>query len=421
MLARLMIGVLALALLGPARPLSAQEMDRIAAVVNDEAISLQDLDQRTRLAIALSNLPDNMDTRRKVLPQVLRKMVDERIQMQEAGRMKVSISAGEVDNGIGMIEQQNRLPKGALTEMVRRSGVPVSVLRDQIKADITWMRLTTRVIQPTIRIGNEEIEERLDQIKNRHGRPEYLLAEIFLAIEDPKQEDEMRRLGERLIDQLKSGTPFATLARQFSQSPTAANGGSLGWVNETGLDDDLVGTVSKMTPGSVSSPIRVGNGFTIVALVDRRVAGTATNVAESTVTLSQLVFPISPDAPPKPVLMAKAAEMASSAKSCPELEALGRRIHADSVGSMGTMRVSELPQTLRQAVANLPAGRISEPLDTAAGIQVVMVCKREDTTTVQSLPSKDAIRRALEDERMDMLSKRYLRDLRRAAFIDVRI
>lgn len=396
-----------------------QEMDRIAAVVNDDIISLRELEGRLQMALVYSGIPDNLENRRRVAPQVLRKVIDEKLQMQEANRLKITLTPAEVENGIALIEQQNHMPKGALLAGLSRAGVDTQLARDQIKADLTWMRLTGRTLQSQVKVGEEEITDRLETLRERRGQPEYLLAEIVLPVDNPSQEEDARRTGERLLEQLRAGAPFMALARQFSRSPTAGNGGLMGWLARGALDEDLVSTVSQMHKGETSGLLRTGSGFTILQMADERIAGQVADPDDSQVTLSQIVLPIPPNAPPKQELMGRAAQITGQAKSCPELEAIGRRIGASKVGTIGPKRAGELEGMLRRVAGALPPNRASEPLDVPEGLQVVMVCERVESYTVNE-PSRDQVRRVLEDERMDMLSRRYLRNLRRQAFIDVR-
>lgn len=397
---------------------AAQEVNRIAAVVNDDIISLQELIGRVQVALAFSGIPDSADARRRVAPQVLRKLIDERLQMQEAARIKITLSSAEIESGIAMIEQQNRMPKGALLGGLTRAGINPELVREQIKADLTWLRVTGRTLQQQVKVGDEEITDRLETIKERQGRPEYLAAEIVLPVEVPTQEDETRILGERLIEQLKTGVPFAALARQFSRSPTAGNGGTMGWLSEGALDEDIAAPLTQLSKGQTSPLIRTTSGFSIIMLLDQRIAGQVANPEDAQVALSQLTLPVPRNSPPKQELLAKAAQLTAPARSCREFEDIGRRL-ALPTESLGTKRVGELDGMLRRAVANLPPNRPSEPMDATEGIQVVMVCDRQESTTI-ALPSREQVRRMVEDERMDMLSRRYIRNLRRSAFIDIR-
>lgn len=256
-------------------------------------------------------------------------------------------------------------------------------------------------------------------LRERRGHPEHLLAEIVLPIDNPAQEEDARQTGERLLEQLRAGAPFAALARQFSRAPTAGNGGTMGWLAQAALDEEIAGPVAQLSKGQISPVIRTASGFTILQMVDSRISGQVANPEDAQVTMSRIVLPVPKDAPPKGELMARAAQMTQGARSCPELEAMGRRVGAPVAGSLGSKRVGEIDGILRRVAAALPVNRPSEPMDTAEGIQVVMVCERTESLKFVE-PTREQIRRTIEDERMDMLARRYLRNLRRQAFIDIR-
>lgn len=399
---------------------AAQDVDRIAAVVNDEIISLRDLDARLKLAITVSGLPDNIENRRRAVPQVLRKMIDERLQGQEAARLKVSAGNDEIMRGLANIENQNRMPPGSLLPSLVKAGVDPDAVKDQIRGDILWVKLIMRSLQPTIRVGEDEITERIEAIRQQFGQPELMLAEIFLPVDSPRQEEEARRLGERLIEQLRAGAPFQALARQFSQSGSAANGGVLGWASPSALEDEVRDVATRLEKGQVSPLVRTGTGYAILAMIDRRVAGEAT-ASDPKFTLAQVYFPIPPGAPPVQQLSAKAAELTAPLKSCRDMEEMGRKLNSERSGIREGLALSVLPPNIRSAIASLPLNKASAPINTGDSLLVVMICAREESVAKGGLPTREAMKRVIEDERLDMMSRRYLRDLRRAAFIDFRL
>ena len=414
------VPVLALVVaLGLAFPVRAQMMDRVVAVVNDEAISYRDLVARIRLAMVSSNLPDTPESRQRALPQVLRKMVDERLQMQEAQRLNVVLSNADIDDNIALIERQSRLPKGALLGGLAQQGVDVTRVRDQIRADLTWIRLVGRVVSPQIRVGDEEVSDRLQSLTERQGLRESRVAEIFLPVDSADQEAEARQLGEKLLDSLRQGTSFPALARQFSRSPTSSNGGLLGWVSQGMVDEELEGALSSLDKGQTSPLVRTAGGFYILSVLDTRVVGQSINPEDSTVTLARLLLPTPSGAPPKMELMERAYALTRPAKTCADLDAVAAKGGGAVAARQGPGRLGEVEPVLRQAVMPLAVNQTSNPLDVPEGIVVVMVCGREDAL-LAAPPSREQVRRQIEDERRDMLARRYLRDLRRAAFIDVR-
>ncbi|MBR9973281.1 peptidylprolyl isomerase [Magnetospirillum sulfuroxidans] len=413
----LMAGAFSLCALGRAQ---AQMLDRVVAVVNDEAISFRDLDARMRLALVSSNIPDSQDSRKRMLPQVLRKMIDERLQLQEAQRLGIVLSNSDVDGAIAMVEQQSRMPRGALLANLGRQGVDPTRVRDQIRADLTWMRLVTRVVGPQIRIGDEEVNDRLQSISERQGLREVRAAEIFLPVESHEQEDETRQLGEKLLEGLHQGTPFASLARQFSRSPTSSNGGQLGWVSQGMVDEEVAAVLENLGHGQTSPLVRTATGYYLLTVLETRIVGQSVSAEDSTVTVSRLILPVPAGAPPKQELLERAFGLTRNAKSCAELDALATKAGAAIPTRQGPIRIGELPPELKNVVAALPPNQAGPPLDTPEGIIVPMVCSRQDAL-VATPPTAAQIRRQIEDERRDMLARRYLRNLRRAAFVDVRM
>jgi peptidyl-prolyl cis-trans isomerase SurA len=408
--------LLAAALLAAPVPALAQQMDRIAAVVNDEAITMRDLEQRVVMAVVMSRLPDNLEVRRRVLQQVLRKMIEEKLQLQEAKRMKIVLSTKDIDDGIANIERQNGAAKGSMLKELQAAGVDAGAVRSQINAGLAWAKLINGRMRPQVRIGDEEVTDRLETIKDRQGKPEYLTSEIFLPVDNPSQDEQARTLGERLIEQLGQGAPFQVLARQFSQAPTAANGGSMGWVSEGMIDDEALRALEKVAPGRITPLLRAADGYHIYGLATRRIAGADVD-ADSVATVAQLTLP----GPVNEALEAKAqqiAEPAQSAQSCDVFEAKGRAVGAHGISRVGPGRLQDLPPITARIAANVPAGRIAPPVKVPEGMQLMMVCS---ITSTPKLPSREQVRADIEEERLDMLARRYQRDLYRAAFIDVRL
>jgi len=203
---------------------------RIAAVVNDEVISVADLQSRLRMVMLSSNFPDSEETRQRIAGQVLRTIVDEKLQMQEAKRQNVTATDEEIKKAISQIEKQNNMQPDQLDAVLKAHGIERGSLVDQLTASIVWAKLVRRVVSQTNVVSDAEIDEASKRIKESANEPQSRVAEIFLAVDNPQQDDEMRRLAERLIEQMKRGARFSAVAQQFSQSATAAVGGDLGWV-----------------------------------------------------------------------------------------------------------------------------------------------------------------------------------------------
>ena len=257
-------------LLAPADRAGAQETVGIAAVVNNEAISIPDLVARIDIAVVASRLRVSEELRRQLAPQVLRSLIDERLKVQEAERLGVTVSEAEMANARRSVEQRNGIAAGGLDDFLRSQRLDVAAVTDQLRAEILWSKLVRGRLGPAVSVGEGEIDEALARLEANRGRPEYRVAEIFLAVESSEREGEVRAAATSLYEQVAAGASFAQIASQFSQSATAAVGGDIGWVLEGELPSEIEAALVQLEPGSVAPPVRAFDGYTIVSLIDRR-------------------------------------------------------------------------------------------------------------------------------------------------------
>jgi len=221
--------ILFLSLVLTVAPASAQTQG-IAAIVNDDVISVYDLNARVSLVIATSNQKETPEVRNRLSKQVLNQLVDEKLKMQEAKRLNINIPRTAIEESYRDLERRNNLPKGGLDQFLASKGVDKLALLEQIEAEISWANAVNRSLSYQIQIGDEEVDEIIAEINASKGMTEYQLAEIFLPVDNPQIENEVLNLANRLVENLKSGASFQSLARNYSQSATAAVGGDLGWV-----------------------------------------------------------------------------------------------------------------------------------------------------------------------------------------------
>lgn len=397
----------------------AQDMERVAAVVNEDVITIRDLEQRVRVALLSSNLPDSQEARARVAPQVLRRLIEEQIQIQESEHVGISIGDGEVANGFASIERQNNMPKGSFEPFLKSNGIDPETLRQQIKAELAWVKVIRSQLVPNLRIGEEEIDARLDRLKANLGKPEYLAAEIFLAVDQPSRDGEVRGLAANLFEQMHGGAPFSALARQFSQSG-AASGGDLGWVSEGMLDDELFQALASLRVGQVTQPIRLGDGYHILLLRQKRIAG-ENEGTEPLLDLAAITILRAPGSSPEEQRqqVERVHSALASARSCERSEVEIRKFPTAQWHRPDKVKPSELPPELRPIAEGLAVGGVSAPQGQGDISRIFMLCSRTEPTA--GLPSRDDVKRRIEDEKVALMAQRYLRDLKRAAFVEIRI
>src|SRR5579884_1797298 len=394
---------------------------RIAAVVNDEVISVLDLVSRMKMVMVSSNLPDTPETRQRLAAQVLRAIVDEKLQMQEARRQNISATDEEIKKAEAQIEQQNNMQPGQLDAFLRARGIDKSALVDQLTASIVWSKLVRRLAAQSNEVSDEEIDDALKRLKEHQNEPQSRVAEIFLAVDNPSQDEEVRKLAEKLTNQMRHGARFSAVAQQFSQSATAAVGGDIGWIRPDQLSPALGKAVAALRPGELSPPIRTGGGYYLMLVLDRRTGNSGSGPTEETLDIVQVVFPLPPNASDamKRAALAQAEQVRGEAKSCPQMLKIGKE-RAPQLSSEGHIKVSEISPQMRKFVQSLEVGQPSKPILQRNGVGVLMVCGKTAPQAAKELTREDVAEMLLR-QRLDGLARRYMRDLRRAAFVDVRV
>ncbi len=412
--------VFAAAGLGAASAAAQQRIERIAAVVNDDVISTSAVEARLRLAVVAAGLPPSPENQRQLLPQVLRGLIDEKLREQEASRANITVSDEEIRGGIATIARQNNLSYDQFVEALQRAGVPLSTLQSQVRVQLAWTRLVQRRLVPTINIGEAEIDEVIRQMEASRGQPEYLLAEIFLQVDTPDQDAEVRTLAERLIGEIRRGAPFPAVARQFSQAAGANNGGDLGWIMQGQLDPALEAAVGQMQAGQLSDPIRSATGYHILLLREQRRANIP-DALDTEIRMARIGLQLPPNARPDQINRAAqvARQISETVQGCDALAERARELGAgDTDGGRGKLR--DLPPPLRALLQDLPIGQPTQPQRLPDGIAVFMVCERVAPDDGEDA-DRNRIAESLGEQRADMLQRRLLRDLRSAAYVDVRL
>ncbi len=232
---------------------------KIVALVNSEIISSDDLKSRINAFLLNSKIPLNAQTSGIITQRALESAINDKIKLQEAAKNNIEITPEEVKNALSKFEKNNKIPSGQLDSVLKNANVNPDTLAEQAKADLAWTRLIRKKSFSEGQTSQKEIEAALAEAKLDLNTPKYLVSEIYI------KKDKARNLNE-LVYNLRNDPRFELYAMQFSDSPSASNGGDLGWVNEGKLPSTLEIALKKMHEGDVSDPIQVGEGYYILKL-----------------------------------------------------------------------------------------------------------------------------------------------------------
>jgi len=392
---------------------------KATAIINGYILTDTDVDQRLNLVLAANPGAISDEEKSRLRAQILANLIDETLEIQEAAANKVTIEPKEIDSAFNRVATQFKRTPAQFAAYVREKGSSAASLRRQIEGELAWRRVLARQVEPFVNVSDDEVNQVIERMKSSKGASEYHVGEIFLPSTTATQE-QTEANATRIVDQLRKGASFLAYARQYSQSSSAAVGGDLGWVRAEQLPPELARTVAEMPPGSVSNPIPVGGGYSVVALIDKRQVLT-TDPRDAVLALKQIAIAFKPgtsaaDAQP---LVNRFTEGLKTLGGCGKVAEFAKTVDGQVVDN-DQVKIRDLPPALQQLMLPMRVGEATPPFGSSEeGVRSLVICGRDDPTDAV-VPSFDEVQSQMTDERVNLRARRYLRDLRRDAVIDYR-
>ena len=389
---------------------------KATAIVNGEVITPTDIDQRLQLLVISNGAQLSPEELQRLREQVLRNLIDETLEIQAAKTEKIDVKPSDIERTLARVAGNVKQTPEQLAAYLEAHGSNVNTLRRQIQGEIAWQRLQSAKID--VSVGDDEVKAVIDKLNASKGTEEYRVGEIFLSA-SPATESQTLDNANKILAQLKQGGSFAGYARQYSEASTAAVGGDLGWVRPEQLPAPLADALKQMPAGSVSNPIPVPGGFSIIAVQDTRKILTA-DPRDAVLSLKQIsvLFPKGTKREAAEPIVGRFGEAAKNIGGCGGADKLAADFHAEVVSS-DQVKMRDLPMALQQLMMPMQVGQATPPFGSLEdGIRVLVICGRDEPTS--TAPSYDQIYNQLNEERVNSRAQRYLRDLRRDAVIDFR-
>jgi peptidyl-prolyl cis-trans isomerase SurA len=389
------------------------------AIVNGDIITRTDVEQRLALILAANNGKIPPEEVERLRTQVLRNLIDETLQIQEAKGNKVEVTRAEIDESYARISRNFKRSPEQMREYLASIGSSEGSLKRQIEGEMAWNRLLRRRVAPFINVAQEEVQGIIARLNASKGATEVRVGEIFMAA-TPENSAEVTNNLRRIMEQVRQGGSFIAYARQFSEASTAAVGGDLGWVRPEQLPDTLAANAREMTNGQLAGPIPVPGGYSILYMIDKRQVLTA-DPRDAVLALRQLSISFPPGTTQQQATE-KASAFAQATRGiagCGAAQKVAEQLGAEMVDN-DQVRIRDLPAPLQEMMTNLQVGQASPPFGSPQdGVRVLVICGRDDPQTAEG-PNPETIMAQLEEQRVNMRARRYLRDLRRDAVVDYR-
>lgn len=398
-------------------PVMAQDFG-IAAIVNDNIISKLQVQERLQLVIATTGLSDAPETRKRLLPQIIRSLIDESLQLQAAKQNNIRVSEDEVDKAVGDIEKQRGKPEGSLVTYLTSQGVNPATFREQVRAQIAWNKLVSRRIGGKVAVSSEEIRREAELEKNTEKtKDEARISGFLLPVDKPENEAKTKALAEKLKGEIDNGASFDAIASQLGVGARGLLKDS--WVDMNLLDTAIATKIREKNSPGMLEPVRSASGYHVIKLIQKR---QVQKMQDAEVLFKEIRLSLDNTAQMQEVdvLMDIAKEVAKNPGLCREKGVAGiQNFEGLNIDINYTRtKLSALSPAVLPMVQNLKLEQVSEPFATPAGIQLLMLC--EKISIDNDKPDRNKIREALLREKIDLEAMRYLRDLRREAFVEVR-
>ena len=394
------------------------ELINIVAVVNDEAITLTDLINRLDLIIISSNLPNTNVTRENLADQVLQTLINEKLNYQEAKKLNINVSDSEIKKSINVIEKRNSLPENSLIQTLSENRISPSAIIEQVKAQITWEKIISKIIRPRIKVTENEINNEINIMKSNEEKNEYKYSEIFLNFDQLQKKQKIINTILKIREQLDTKN-FSEIANQMSQSSSAKFGGQVNWTVESSVPKAILETISNMNKDKISEPIVTNTGVFIIKLEGKRIFKLP-DLTKRAVKIATLRFLISPNEENVDSILEENLREIQKTNSCEQLDEIKNNSSQKYGGFFGKVLLQTLPKKFKEELEKLKPQERSDLLYTPDGIFILMLCKQNYEKN-QEFALQELIKSKLQNRYFKMMSDRFILNLKRKSLIDIRM
>ncbi|MEM0985968.1 MAG: peptidylprolyl isomerase [Pseudomonadota bacterium] len=375
----------------------------IAAIVNDRPISYSDVVERAQLLLLGLGGQPTQEQIQQITGRALEQLIDEKLQIEEAAEFEVEIESAEIQAEIEGIARQSGLERDVFINQLLAAGINPVSLEEQLRAEIAWRRIMRGLYGTRIRISSNQIDEELEQLRRAASETQYNISEIFLYAQDLAQIEQARQAADSIVSQLQQGAPFELAAQRFSSAPTAATGGSMGWVSLEDMEPEVAEAVRALPGPGLTPPILVADGVYIVSVEGKR----EPEEADTVVSLVRLASETG-----------DAEGLRTAARtldSCDAAEALAAENAAFSAVKLETLSVSQLSEEAATRINATAPNTATDVFEMATKPTVMVVCDK--LASGGGVPSREQIENRLYGQQLSLIAQRALRDLKREATI----
>jgi len=411
----------------PARPANATvPLDRVIAVVNDEALTQYEVDEQKRILLTQMRASNVRPPPNDVFEaQVLERLIIDRSLLQYAKENGVRVDDTVVERTILRIAQENKITPEELKRALDREKVSYSKYREDIRREVTIQRLREREVDSKVQVSEAEVDNYLATINAQAGgETEYQLSHIMVGVPDqasPDQIEARRRRAEEALGQVKSGRDFREVAAQYSDAQDASSGGDLGWRTPARLPSVFTSVLKGMQKGDVSSVVRSPGGFHIVKVTDLRSRNQPTVVEQSKVRhILVRVNETTSETEGKARIDRVRERIETGAKFADQARVNSDDASSSKGGDLGWISPGDTVPEFEQAMNKLKVNELSPAVRSPFGWHLILVDERR-TQDVTAERRRDLARQALRARKADEQFAEFTRQVRDKAYVEYKV
>ncbi|TMI09626.1 MAG: molecular chaperone SurA [Betaproteobacteria bacterium] len=401
-------------------------IDRVIAVVNDEAITQYELDDARRVVVQQLKQQNVQQPAADVLDkQVLERLITERALLQHAKDSGIKVDDTQVERAIQRIAEDNKLTLDGLRQALAREGVAYVRYREDVRSEIVMQRLREREVDARITVSDAEVENYLATIKAQSGgEAEYRLAHILVLVPEQANAEQIeakRRRAEEALKNIRGGTDFGQVAAGFSDASDALSGGNLGWRPGARLPTVFAETVRGMKAGDVSPVLRSAAGFHIVKLIERRSRNEPALVDQTHVRHILIrVNEITSEAEGKAKIDRLKDRLDGGAKFEDMAKLNSEDASSAKGGDLGWLGPGDTVPVFEETMSKLTVNQVSAPVRTPFGWHLIEVLGRRKQD-VSADRERTQAQLAIRQRKSDEAFQDWVRQTRDRAYVEVRL
>lgn len=394
----------------------------VVASVDNMAITSYELEQRSLLALLGTGMPATDESVRRIKPVIIRSLADELLHQKEASRNGIIVSEPDLEKAVDNIIQKNGSTPEIFKAKLASNGISFETLRSQIRSQLLWNRIMAARIRPQISVSEDEIYNFVEVSEKATTQTEFQISEILLRVDTPESENQVANMASKIKADVASGAAsFESLKREISARGAIDAEGEK-WITSDLMDAEVAQAMQSAEIGMIAGPIRTSDGYHIVKLINKR-EQTFDPGDHITLDIRQIIYPLPKKEDAEGVdniaeSLREATEKTSGYATCDEFAEAALQINTPAEVNLGKIKYADIMEPIKSRIQRLKANDKTTPFRTKYGIHVLMVCGRDLNLSEETVSD---IKQSIFNRKLELESRKYMRNLRRNSLVEIKI